>query len=127
MNSTPEVLRQHLRNNFDGLNDFRGVQLPVIGSILNGKYTIMHSATGSGKSLVYLFLASYCRKSVIVITPLRSVCFAQVRTDHPVADPNSNLSILHECFQGRSKILFVSPEFFVIHECQFYELMKQLK
>ena len=145
MDTNPVSLRRHLHAHFPGLTDFRGLQLRIIQNVLRGHHTIMHSATGTGKSLVYLFLASYCKKSMIVISPLRFLCFDQLRNAHQkfgldavfigpyhgrVAEPNtdqdtaSNFAILDQCLGGRTVILLVSPEFFALHTARFMRLMR---
>lgn len=115
-------------------------QLRILASTFQPKCrTItMHSSTGSGESLVYLFVAAFSQKSVLIISPLRSLCFDQVQNamqgygltaaflgpNHGRATFNSveaftstsdvtlNEAILHAVSRGAQKVLYTSPEYF---------------
>ena len=119
MQSSNPRLHEILKNRF-GYDSFRGEQLNVIHSILEGKDTLAIMPTGGGKSLCYQVPALYQDGVTLVISPLISLMQNQVSSLHESGIEacflNSSLSSIEKAktraqiLDGKIKLVYVSPE-----------------
>lgn len=103
-----------------GYDAFRGCQLDVINSVLDGKDTLALMPTGAGKSATYQIPGLVKDGVCIVITPLIALMKDQVdslrRRGISAVAIHSGQSTRHidltldNCVYGDVKFLFVSPE-----------------
>ena len=103
-----------------GYEDFRGIQLDIIESLLQGHDTLGLMPTGGGKSITFQVPALALQGVCIVITPLIALMKDQVHhlRQHgiPAAAIYSGmqhddiLRILENAILGSTKLLYVSPE-----------------
>ena len=111
-------LTDELQQRF-GYQQFRPGQAEIIAALLAGQDAIAVLPTGSGKSLLYQFMAPHLSGLILVVSPLISLMSDQalrIRNAHlgPVAVLNSQLTprekqqILRQLAQY--KFLFVAPE-----------------
>lgn len=113
-----EALREHF-----GFNTFKGNQLEVIRSVLEGKDTFVLMPTGGGKSLCYQLPALMSEGVAIVISPLIALMKNQVdamrafsETDGVAHFLNSSLSknaiqqVRDDVLAGKTKLLYFAPE-----------------
>lgn len=124
-----------LLKSFFGFNDFRSGQEEIINSIITGKNILAVLPTGGGKSICYQIPALLANSFSLVISPLISLMKDQ--TDNlnqisPVAafinssvDCSQRTEIFTGIFQGKIKILYVSPE--KLEDREFANLVKNLK
>ena len=75
---SPDQIRRIFRHYWGPDADFRGPQLEVIQSCINGKDGMLVMATGAGKSLCYQLPAIAMDKTVLVISPLIALMEDQV-------------------------------------------------
>ncbi len=114
---------------FFGFSQFRGLQQPVIESILNKKDTFVIMPTGGGKSLCYQLPALMCEGMAIVVSPLIALMKNQVDAVRAVSDNmgvahvlNSSLNktevnrVKEDIINGTTKLLYVAPESLVKEE-----------
>lgn len=112
------ALKQHF-----GFESFKGNQLGIISSLLDGHDVFVLMPTGGGKSLCYQLPALMCRGTAIVISPLIALMKNQVDAirnyshDDGVAHfLNSSLNksaadqVKADVLAGRTKLLYVAPE-----------------
>ncbi len=102
------------------LKSFRPGQREIIDSILLGEQVVAILPTGGGKSLCYQLPALISEKPSIVISPMISLMKDQVDKINLLkknaAFINSSISqfeadkVLREIFDGKIKILYLSPE-----------------
>jgi len=110
-------------NDFFGFNTFKGTQLPIIRSILEGHDTFVIMPTGGGKSLCYQLPALICEGTAIIISPLIALMKNQVDLIKGFGGKsgiahflNSSLSkkesdqVKLDVISGITKMLFVAPE-----------------
>ncbi|KAL4587013.1 hypothetical protein LXL04_011662 [Taraxacum kok-saghyz] len=102
-----------------GYDSFRNGQLEVIRFILAGKSSLVILPTGAGKSLCYQLPAMVLHGMTLVISPLVSLMFDQLK-QLPAVIPGALLcssqtleesaETLRRVREGALKVLFVSPE-----------------
>lgn len=110
-----EILRKHFR--FD---DFRGLQEPIINSVLEGNDTFGLMPTGGGKSLCFQIPALAKDGLCLVISPLIALMKDQVQSlqkkDIKALAIIGNLStneiseLLDNALYGNYKFLYLAPE-----------------
>ncbi|MDD3280703.1 MAG: DEAD/DEAH box helicase, partial [Bacteroidales bacterium] len=125
---TSQELHRQLKNIF-GFNHFKESQEVVIHDILNGKDVFVIMPTGGGKSMCYQLPALLMEGTAIVISPLIALMKNQVDSlrnfsmEKGIAHVyNSSLTKLEQAevkedlFNGKTKLLYVAPEFFIKEE-----------
>ncbi len=128
MNSVKIDLDDALKKYF-GFNQFKGLQKPVIESLLNGHNTFVIMPTGGGKSLCYQLPALMLEGTAIVVSPLIALMKNQVdairgiSTDRGIAHVlNSSLNkgevaqVKSDIENGITKLLYVAPESLIKEE-----------
>lgn len=110
-----QVLRRHW-----GYDAFRPMQAEIVDSVLAGRDTVGLLPTGGGKSITFQIPALMLPGLTVVVTPLISLMKDQVdnlRRRHIAASYlHSGMTraesdyALERCRQGKSKLLYVSPE-----------------
>ncbi len=137
MNNVKIDLDQALKKYF-GFNKFKGLQKPVIESLLAGKNTFVIMPTGGGKSLCYQLPALMQEGTAIVVSPLIALMKNQVdairgiSTDRGIAHVlNSSLNkgeiaqVKADIENGITKLLYVAPESLIKEE--YIEFLKRQK
>ncbi len=122
MNKIKIDLDQALKKYF-GFNKFKGLQKPVIESLLSNKNTFVIMPTGGGKSLCYQLPALMLDGMAIVVSPLIALMKNQVdairgiSTHRGIAHVlNSSLNkgeiaqVKSDIESGITKLLYVAPE-----------------
>ena len=120
MNSTD--LKNSLKK-FFGFSKFKGLQEPVIHSLMQGQDTFVIMPTGGGKSLCYQLPALIHEGTAIVVSPLIALMKNQVDAIRGVSDCegvahvlNSSLSmgevkrVMDDIKNSVTKLLYVAPE-----------------
>ncbi|MGB0260825.1 MAG: RecQ family ATP-dependent DNA helicase [Flavobacteriaceae bacterium] len=108
---------------FFGFSEFRGLQEPVIQSLLSGRHTFVIMPTGGGKSLCYQLPALLLDGTAIVVSPLIALMKNQVDAIRGISENegvahvlNSSLSksqinrVMDDIKSGVTKLLYVAPE-----------------
>ncbi len=116
------TLKTALKKYF-GFNEFRGLQEPVIKSVLNKENTFVIMPTGGGKSLCYQLPALIQPGTAIVVSPLIALMKNQVDAIRGISNNdgiahvlNSSLSktqiqtVKDDITSGITKLLYVAPE-----------------
>jgi ATP-dependent DNA helicase RecQ len=106
-----------------GFNKFKGLQEPVVKSILEGNHTFVIMPTGGGKSLCYQLPALMQEGTAIVVSPLIALMKNQVDAIRGVSSNdgvahvlNSSLNktevkrVKEDITSGITKLLYVAPE-----------------
>ena len=106
-----------------GFSEFRGLQEPVINSVLNKENTFVIMPTGGGKSLCYQLPALVQPGTAIVVSPLIALMKNQVDAIRGISNNdgiahvlNSSLSktqiqnVKDDITSGVTKLLYVAPE-----------------
>lgn len=111
-----------------GYNEFRGNQLQIIESVLNGSDGLVLMPTGGGKSLCYQIPALVFRGTTIVVSPLIALMKDQVdaliNKGIEAAFLNSTLDLSEqrqieaELISGHIKLLYISPERMMLERFQ---------
>lgn len=122
MNSKEVDLHEALKKYF-GFTKFKGLQEPVIKSIIEGNDTFVIMPTGGGKSLCYQLPALVKEGTAIVVSPLIALMKNQVdairgiSSEHGIAHVlNSSLNktevaqVKSDIEKGITKLLYVAPE-----------------
>jgi ATP-dependent DNA helicase RecQ len=122
MDVTTADLRIQLKRYF-GFNQFKGLQEPVIESLMNGVDTFVIMPTGGGKSLCYQLPALISKGTAVVVSPLIALMKNQVDAIRGFSEEdgvahvlNSSLSkreiaqVHEDVLSGRTKMLYVAPE-----------------
>lgn len=117
-----QAIHEALKSNF-GFDKFKGNQLKIIESLLDGKDVFVLMPTGGGKSLCYQLPALMSDGVAIIISPLIALMKNQVDVmrhygeDDGVAHfLNSSLTkgaidqVKADITAGRTKLLYVAPE-----------------
>lgn len=109
-----------LLKKFYGYDNFLPLQYEAIENVIEGKDSIVLMPTGGGKSICFQIPALMLNGCTIVVSPLISLMQDQVDSllgnGIPAAAINStqrddiNREILDQVYQGRIKILYISPE-----------------
>nr|MBS0037471.1 ATP-dependent DNA helicase RecQ [Saprospiraceae bacterium] len=108
---------------FFGFNQFKGLQEPIIKSVLEGNDTFVIMPTGGGKSLCYQLPALMLPGTALIISPLIALMKNQVDSIRGYSDEenvahflNSSLNktqarqVKADVLEGKTKMLFVAPE-----------------
>jgi ATP-dependent DNA helicase RecQ len=113
-----------LLKKFFGFDQFRPYQLEAIEECLSGRDVMLVMPTGGGKSLCYQLPALLMDKLVIVVSPLIALMKDQVdnlrSNGIEAAALNSSLTaaeeenIMNTCYEGRMKLLYLSPERLIV-------------
>ncbi|MCH5230884.1 MAG: DNA helicase RecQ [Muribaculaceae bacterium] len=117
-----------LKTNF-GFDTFKGNQLEIIESLLDGHDVFVLMPTGGGKSLCYQLPAILSRGTAIVISPLIALMKNQVDAMRNYGEDdgiahflNSSLTkamtekVKRDVVEGKTKLLYVAPESFTKEE-----------
>ncbi len=117
------VSSRALLKSFFGFDDFRGRQIEVVASVMNGDDTFVMMPTGGGKSLCYQLPALDMPGVAVVVSPLIALMKNQVDALRSFADSdgvahvwNSSLSkremvvVRQDLSAGRTKLLYMAPE-----------------
>ena len=118
----PFDIKSSLKKYF-GFSEFRGLQEPVIKSVLNKENTFVIMPTGGGKSLCYQLPALIQPGTAIVVSPLIALMKNQVDAIRGISNNdgiahvlNSSLSktqiqtVKDDITTGITKLLYVAPE-----------------
>ena len=137
MNIVKNDLDQALKKYF-GFNKFKGLQRPVIESLLAGHNTFVIMPTGGGKSLCYQLPALMQEGTAIVVSPLIALMKNQVdairgiSTNRGIAHVlNSSLNkgeiaqVKADIENGITKLLYVAPESLIKEE--YIDFLKNQK
>ncbi|MEE9349974.1 MAG: RecQ family ATP-dependent DNA helicase [Flavobacteriaceae bacterium] len=137
MTATTIDLNKALKKYF-GFNKFKGLQKPVIESLMAGKNTFVIMPTGGGKSLCYQLPALMQEGTAIVVSPLIALMKNQVdairgiSTERGIAHVlNSSLNkgdvaqVKSDIANGITKLLYVAPESLIKEE--YIDFLKQQK
>ncbi|MDE6754789.1 MAG: DNA helicase RecQ [Muribaculaceae bacterium] len=123
-----KAIKEALKYNF-GFDNFKGNQLEIISSLLDGKDVFVLMPTGGGKSLCYQLPALMSEGTAIVISPLIALMKNQVDAMRNYGEDdgiahflNSSLNkaatdkVKSDVLSGRTKLLYVAPESFTKEE-----------
>src|SRR6187402_3685536 len=122
MNSNEIDIHKELKKYF-GFSQFRGLQEPVVRSLMGGNNTFVIMPTGGGKSLCYQLPALMQEGTAIVVSPLIALMKNQVDqlrafggSDSIAHFLNSSLTksditrVKEDVLSGKTKLLYVAPE-----------------
>ena len=122
MQKTDFDLKGALKQYF-GFDNFKGLQEPVIESIMDNKNTFVIMPTGGGKSLCYQLPALMKEGTAIVVSPLIALMKNQVDAIRGISKQegvahvlNSSLNkgqirqVMEDIENGITKLLYVAPE-----------------
>ena len=106
-----------------GFSQFKGLQQPVIESLVSGKNTFVIMPTGGGKSLCYQLPALISEGTAIIVSPLIALMKNQVDAIRGISNEdgiahvlNSSLNkteikkVKEDITNGITKLLYVAPE-----------------
>jgi ATP-dependent DNA helicase RecQ len=106
-----------------GFNQFKGLQEPVITSVLNNEDAFVIMPTGGGKSLCYQLPALMKAGTAIVVSPLIALMKNQVDAIRGISSENGIAHVLNSSLNkseirqvkedirtGITKLLYVAPE-----------------
>lgn len=122
MNSNEIDIHKELKKYF-GFSQFKGLQEPVIKSLLNKQNTFVIMPTGGGKSLCYQLPALIQEGTAIVVSPLIALMKNQVDAIRSLSSENGIAHVLNSSLtkteitqvkkdiaSGLTKLLYVAPE-----------------
>ncbi len=123
-----KAIHEALKYNF-GFDNFKGNQLEIISSLLDGEDVFVLMPTGGGKSLCYQLPALMSEGTAIVISPLIALMKNQVDAMRNYGEDdgiahflNSSLNkamidqVKADVLSGKTKLLYVAPESFTKEE-----------
>ena len=132
-----KAIHEALKKNF-GFDTFKGNQLEIIKSLLDGEDVFVLMPTGGGKSLCYQLPAIMSEGTAIVISPLIALMKNQVDSIRHYGEDdgiahflNSSLTksmidkVKTDVLSGKTKLLYVAPETFTKQENM--EFIKHVK
>lgn len=132
-----KTIQETLKTNF-GFDTFKGHQLEIIESLLDGQDVFVLMPTGGGKSLCYQLPALLSEGTAIVISPLIALMKNQVDSMRNYGEDdgiahflNSSLTksmadrVKKDVMSGKTKLLYVAPESFTKEENMNF--IKQMK
>lgn len=132
-----KAIVESLKKNF-GFDTFKGNQLEIIESLLDGRDVFVLMPTGGGKSLCYQLPALLSEGTAIVISPLIALMKNQVDSMRNYGEDdgiahflNSSLTkamadkVKKDVLSGKTKLLYVAPESFTKEENMAF--IKQMK
>jgi ATP-dependent DNA helicase RecQ len=121
--ATENISVQQSLKKFFGFDKFKGQQMEVVKSLLDGHDTFVIMPTGGGKSLCYQLPAMMMEGTAIVISPLIALMKNQVDSIRSYASSdnvahflNSSLTkaqikaVRQDIVDGHTKLLYVAPE-----------------
>lgn len=116
------ALKKALKHHF-GFDEFKGDQVPIMDSLMNGHDTFVIMPTGGGKSLCYQLPALIMPGTALIVSPLIALMKNQVDqirgysdTDKVAHFLNSSLNkaqikeVKDDLNSGITKMLYVAPE-----------------
>src|SRR6187402_2673843 len=122
MNSNEIDIHKELKKYFV-FSQFRGLQEPVVKSIMGGTNTFVIMPTGGGKSLCYQLPALIKEGTAIVVSPLIALMKNQVDAIRSLSSENGIAHVLNSSLtkteiaqvkkditSGLTKLLYVAPE-----------------
>ena len=131
------AIQEALKTNF-GFDTFKGNQLEIIESLIDGNDVFVLMPTGGGKSLCYQLPALMSEGTAIVISPLIALMKNQVDAMRNYGEEdgiahflNSSLTksavdkVKSDVLSGKTKLLYVAPESFTKEENMMF--IKQMK
>ncbi len=137
MKNNTTDLQQQLKKYF-GFSTFKGQQLEIIKSLLEGNDIFVLMPTGGGKSLCYQLPALISEGTAIVVSPLIALMKNQVdavnglSSDEGVAHVlNSSLNktqvkqVFDDIRFGKTKLLYVAPESLIKED--YLEFLREVK
>ena len=115
LNKALDILQKYY-----GYSSFKEGQLEIISSILKGRDSFTIMPTGGGKSICYQVPALILNGLTLVVSPLISLMKDQVDSIKEMGinaeyinstqSINEINDILKNCYEGKVKILYISPE-----------------
>lgn len=136
-NEEQNILNEYnvVLNKYFGYETLKIEQFKVINSIMNNNDTLAMFATGAGKSLNFQMTHLLSNKSIIVIGPLISLILDQYEEvikrniDTCIFNSSVKKSEINkskkELLNGKAKIIFMTPEFFIKSEEFITELYEK--
>ena len=137
MNSNEIDIHKELKKYF-GFGQFKGLQEPVIKSILNKENTFVIMPTGGGKSLCYQLPALIQEGTAIVVSPLIALMKNQVDAIRSLSSENGIAHVLNSSLTkteitqvknditaGITKLLYVAPE--SLTKDEYVQFLKSVK
>lgn len=116
------LIHEALKHHF-GFEQFKGCQLEIINSLLDGEDVFVLMPTGGGKSLCYQLPALMSEGTAVIISPLIALMKNQVDALRHLGEEegvahflNSSLSraqtetVKRDILSGKTKLLYVAPE-----------------
>lgn len=124
------MVYQDTLKKYFGFDNFRGKQEEVIDAVIKGNDVCTVMATGSGKSMCFQFPPVHLKKTALVVSPLISLMNDQkLKLDDTDitscclnSTSGSRLKNKDKILENKYRIVYTSPEYFVLQEEFFKEL-----